>query len=282
MSKQKEHVDLDILARALKVFADTPWLHYGLWLEGETPSVPGLRGAQERYVDKLLALLPPAPSSILDIGGGTGALSARLASLGHAVEMLTPSEVQVGIARQALGDKVVVHCARFEDFASGKPFDVCLFSESFQYIPLAACLAKLDELLAPGGRVVIADCFRSAAYRKGRAIGGGHRYAAFLAAVERAGFTITSNEDVTALAAPSIAIDRMMYRDVLAPTVDQLDRLLQERRPVLHWLARRAYRLFVRESERRRIADRLQAEYRTPELFLVNNTYRFLTLERAG
>ncbi len=37
----KQHADLDLFARMLKVFADTPWLHYGLWLEGETPSFPG-------------------------------------------------------------------------------------------------------------------------------------------------------------------------------------------------------------------------------------------------
>ena len=261
MTKPRKHADLDIFARALKVFADTPWLHYGLWLEGETPSVPKLREAQERYVDKLLALLPPAPATILDIGGGTGALSERLASLGYAVEMLTPSEVQVGIARETLGDKVKVHLSRFEDFAPGKQFEVCLFSESFQYIPLAASFAKLGEVLAPGGRVVIADCFRSAGYQGGRAVGGGHKYSAFLEALEQARFAITSNEDVTSLAAPSIALDRMLYRDVLGPGS--------------------AFRLLVNARERQRIADRLKAEYRTPELFLVNNTYRFITLERV-
>lgn len=92
MSKPSKHADLDLFARMLKVFADTPWLHYGLWLQGETPSFPKVRQAQERYVDKLLALLPPAPASILDIGGGTGAMSERLVSLGYTVEMLTPSE----------------------------------------------------------------------------------------------------------------------------------------------------------------------------------------------
>jgi 2-polyprenyl-3-methyl-5-hydroxy-6-metoxy-1,4-benzoquinol methylase len=281
VTKPRKHADLDIFARALKVFADTPWLHYGLWLEGETPSVPRLREAQERYVDKLLALLPAAPATILDIGGGTGARSARLVSLGYTVEMLTPSEVQVGIARETLGDSAKVHLSRFEDFTPGKQFDVCLFSESFQYIPLAASFAKLSELLAPGGRVVITDCFRSAEYKGGRAVGGGHRYASFLAALEQAHFTITSNEDVTALAAPSIALDQMMYRDVVAPTVNQLGGLLHERRPVLHWLATRAYHLFVKAKERQRIADRLKAEYRTPELFRLNNTYRFMTLERA-
>ena len=282
MKQPKKHADLDLFARMLKVFADTPWLHYGLWLEGETPSFPRVRQAQERYVDKLLALLPPAPASILDIGGGTGAMAGRLASLGYTVEMLTPSEVQVGIAREALNGAATVHLSRLEDFAPGRRFDVCLFSESYQYIPLDASFAKLGELLAPGGRVVIADCFRSEGFEGGRAIGGGHRYSAFLEAVERSDFAITSNEDVTALAAPSIEIDRMLYRDVLSPVVSQLGGLLEDKRPAIHWLARRAYGLFVSPRERQRISERLTAEYRTPELFLANNTYRFMTLARRA
>jgi 2-polyprenyl-3-methyl-5-hydroxy-6-metoxy-1,4-benzoquinol methylase len=278
----KKHADLDLFARMLKVFADTPWLHYGLWLDGETPSFPKILQAQERYVDKLLALLPPAPASILDIGGGTGAMAGRLASLGYTVEMLTPSEVQVGIARESLNGAATVHLSRLEDFSPGKRFDVCLFSESYQYIPLSASFAKLGELLAPGGRVVIADCFRSDGFKGGRAIGGGHRYAEFLKAVETSSFAITSNEDVTALAAPSIEIDRMVYRDALSPVVTQLGDLLKDRRPATHWLAAQAYQLFVSGKERQRIADRLKAEYRTPEHFLANNTYRFMTLERRA
>ncbi len=282
MKTPKQHADLDLFARMLKVFADTPWLHYGLWLEGETPSFPKVRQAQERYVEKLLALLPRAPATILDIGGGTGAMAGRLASLGYTVEMLTPSEVQVGIARESLGGAATVHLSRLEDFVPGKRYDVCLFSESYQYIPMPASFAKLGVLLAPGGRVVIADCFRSEGYKGGRAIGGGHRYSTFLEAVSGSGFAITSNEDVTALAAPSIEIDRMLYRDVLSPVVTQLGGLLEDKRPLTHWLATRAYGLFVNARERQRITDRLKAEYRTPELFLANNTYRFMTLQRRA
>lgn len=282
MKTPNQHADLDLFAHMLKVFADTPWLHYGLWLEGEIPSFPRVRQAQERYVDKLLALLPPAPASVLDIGGGTGAMAGRLASLGYTVEMLTPSEVQVGIAREALDGAATVHLSRLEDFAPGERFDVCLFAESYQYIPLDASFARLGELLAPDGRVVIADCFRSAGYQGGRAIGGGHRYSTFLKAVEGSGFAITSNEDVTALAAPSIEIDRMLYRDVLSPMVTQLGGLLADKRPLTHWLARHAYGLLVSHRERQRISERLGAECRTPELFLANNTYRFMTLERRA
>lgn len=281
MTETNKHEDLDLFARLLKVFADTPWLHYGLWLEGEVPSFPRVRRAQERYVDRIIALLPPAPARVLDIGGGTGAMAGRLRELGYEVEMLTPSAVQVGIARETLGDTVAVHQSRLEEFSAPRRFDVCLFSESFQYIPLAASFRKLDELLAAGGRVVIADCFRSDAYAGGREVGGGHRYADFLAAVAASPFAITGDEDVTGLAAPSIAIDRMIYRDVLSPVIAQGSGALATRRPVLHWLGTRAYRLFVSGRERERIAERLRAERRTPERFLANNTYRFLTLERA-
>ena len=280
-NKPRRHEDLDLFARIFKVFADTPWLHYGLWLPGETPSMPKLREAQERYVDKLVALLPPAPASVLDIGGGTGAMAGRLHSLGYEVEMLTPSEVQVGLAREALGDTVQVHLSRLEDFATDRRFDVCLFSESFQYMPMAVSLPKVKAMLKPGSRVVIADCFRSENYKGGRQIGGGHRFTTFVAESGKAGFRITSDEDVTAMAAGTILLDRGVYREVIAPIVADLSQAIRVRSAALHWLLGSGYRLFVKRAERERIADRLKAEHRTPERFVEMNTYRFLVLEPA-
>lgn len=276
----RRHEDLDLFARIFKVFADTPWLHYGLWLPGETPSMPRLREAQERYVDKLVALLPPVPASVLDIGGGTGAMAGRLHALGYDVEMLTPSEVQVGLAREALGDTVKVHHTRLEEFSTSRKFDVCLFSESFQYMPMSVSLPKTKAMLKPGGRVVIADCFRSENYRGGRQIGGGHRFSALTPRLAEEGFRITADEDVTAMAAGTILLDQRVYREVVSPIVSDLGTSLRVRSAVLHWLVGAVYRLMVRKAERQRIADRLKAEHRTPERFMEMNTYRFLRLER--
>lgn len=278
--KPRRHEDLDLFARIFKVFADTPWLHYGLWLPGETPSIPTLRQAQERYVDKLVALLPPAPASVLDIGGGTGAMAGRLRSLGYDVEMLTPSEVQVGIAREELGDTVKVHLTRLEEFATDRRFDVCLFSESFQYMPMAVSLPKAKAMLKPGGLVVIADCFRSENYKGGRQVGGGHRFTNLAPAAATAGFRIVSDEDVTAMAAGTILLDQRVYREVISPIVAEAGKSIRARNAVAHWLIGRAYRLFVKPAERDRIADRLKAEHRTPERFMEMNTYRFLKLEQ--
>jgi len=277
----RRHEDLDLFARIFKVFADTPWLHYGLWLPDETPSMPKLREAQERYVEKLVALLPPAPASVLDIGGGTGAMAGRLHSLGYQVEMLTPSEVQVGIAREELGDAVTVHLSRLEEFSTERKFDVCLFSESFQYMPVSVSLPKVKSMLKPGGIVVIADCFRSENYRGGRQIGGGHRFTDLPPRAEEEGFRITSDEDVTAMAAGTILLDQRVYQEVISPIVADAGRSIKSRNGFLHWLIGAVYRLFVKKAERERIADRLKAEHRTPERFMEMNTYRFLRLEQV-
>jgi 2-polyprenyl-3-methyl-5-hydroxy-6-metoxy-1,4-benzoquinol methylase len=278
---RSEHVDLDLFAHLFKVFADTPWLHYGLWTEGEVPSFPTLRRAQERYVDKLIGLLPVAPARVLDIGGGTGALAGRLADLGYEVDMLTPSAAQIEIARRSLGARVRLHQTRFEDFVPGGRFDVCLFSESFQYIRLRHVFPKLDSLLAPGGRVVISDCFRSDGFRGGRMIGGGHSYSGFLRTGDSSGYRVMSDEDVTAQVAPSIALDAMLYRDALAPVIGQMDATLKRRSRLAHGLVRGLYHIVVRKADREQLAERLRAEFRTPELFRANNTYRFISLERV-
>jgi 2-polyprenyl-3-methyl-5-hydroxy-6-metoxy-1,4-benzoquinol methylase len=277
----RRHEDLDLFARIFKVFADTPWLHYGLWLPGETPSMPKLREAQERYVDKLVALLPPAPASVLDIGGGTGAMAGRLHALGYEVEMLTPSEVQVGLAREALGEAVKVHHTRLEEFSTDRKFDACLFSESFQYMPMSISLPKAKAMLKRGGRVVIADCFRSENYRGGRQIGGGHRFTNLAPRLAEEGLRITSDEDVTEMAAGTILLDRRVYREVISPIVNDLSASVRARSAVLHWLIGGVYRMFVRKAERERIADRLKAEHRTPERFIEMNTYRFLRIEEV-
>jgi 2-polyprenyl-3-methyl-5-hydroxy-6-metoxy-1,4-benzoquinol methylase len=289
MKKPKQtrrHEDLDLFARVFQVFADTPWLHYGLWLEGEEPRMTALRGAQERYVDKLLALLPPAPAHVLDIGGGTGALTAELVQRGYRVDMLTPSPVQVEIARERLTDRATIHCTRFEDLDTAMKFDVCLFSESFQYIPLDEGLGRAEALLAHDGRIIIADCFRTPAYKADRAlggkrVGGGHPFAALGPAVDAAGLRVISDEDVTPLAAPTIALDRRVYREVVAPVVADLGAALTRRSRILGGLVGLLYRLTVSKRERANIDRRLAAEGRTPEDFMRYNTYRFMVLGRA-
>lgn len=271
---------LDVYVYVAKTFADSPWLHYGLWEPGETPNIPQLRMAQERYVDKLLALLPQPPCRILDIGGGTGEMAHLLLSKGYQADMLTPSVLQAEIAREKLGNNGQVFECKFEAFEGAGPYDVCMFSESFQYVELDVALKKLDSILSLGGRIVIADCFRTDAYQGDRQPGGGHRFSVFSEMIADYGFRIVEDHEVTEAAAQSMAIDQKFYRGFAAPAIEQVRGLLQTKRPILYWFAKQAYKLFVPKGERENIVARLKADYRSPEAFARVNTYRFLTLER--
>lgn len=273
---------LDIAAHAARVFAETPWLHYGIWPPGETVGFAGLKAAQERYVEKLLALIPPAPKRILDVGGGMGELAARLAALGHEVEMITPSSTQAKFARESLGDSAKVAQSTFENFSGAGPYDVCLWSESFQYVPLAASLPKMKSLLAPDGVVVIADNFRRADFAGGRAPGKGHRWNVFEEQLKAEGYEILGNEDVTALVAPSMLLDQKFYREFAAPVLAQLDAYARVRRPMLHGIGWAILKLFMKKRRREAFAARLKADYRSPEAFMAANTYRFLKLKVAA
>lgn len=270
---------LDAYVYMAKTFADTPWLHYGMWDPDERVVMPNVRKAQERYVDKLMSLFPAPPARVFDIGGGTGAMAAHLSGLGYEVEMLTPSGVQINEAREKLGDDFVLHHKKFEDYDGPGGFDVLLFSESFQYVPLEQSLPKLKSLLKPDGVVIIADCFRGTGYRDGDLVpGGGHRYTDFEKAVPEYGFAFDQNIDVTEAVAPSMSIDQQFYRGFLGPLIEQLSAMLRHRSRFLHWLAGSAYKLFTSADSRYRMQERLKADYRSPENFKRANTYRFIRL----
>jgi len=270
---------LDAYVYMAKTFADTPWLHYGMWEPGERVTVPNVRKAQERYVEKLMTLFPPAPARVFDIGGGTGVMAEYLIGKGYSVEVLTPSGVQINEARERLGEDAVLHHMKFQDYDGPGGFDILLFSESFQYVPLDKSMPKLKELLNPGGVVIIADCFRGPAYKRGELVpGGGHRYEAFEQAVADNSLTIEENIDVTESVAPSMSIDQQVYRGVVAPLITQIDAMLRRRNRFVHWLVASGYKLFTSADYRYRMQERLKADYRSPENFARVNTYRFLRL----
>ena len=271
---------LDLYVHVARTFADSPWLHYGYWKPDEHVSVPNLRNAQERYVKQLLKLFPSPPATVLDIGGGTGEMAALLTTMGYRTDMLTPSRVQIEAAREKLPAGHTHHTA-FEDFDTGRKFDVLLFSESFQYVPLDKSLPKAKSLLAAGGRIIISDFFRKRLITDELYPGGGHLIGAFEEAVTKYGLVVRENRDVTAFVAPTMALDQNIYRGFVAPLISQIDHSGRQSHPVLHWIVIALINLFTSRETRRRFQERLKADYRSPERFMEVNSYRFLTLESA-
>jgi SAM-dependent methyltransferase len=100
------------------------------------------------------AHLSPAPVRILEIGCGDGALASRLQERGHRVVALDASADAIARARQRSVDARLAHWPDYQD----APFDVVLFTRSLHHIrPLPQAIARANELLKPGGRLLVED-----------------------------------------------------------------------------------------------------------------------------
>jgi MPBQ/MSBQ methyltransferase len=273
-------IGLDVGLSFVRWLTGAENLHYGLWT-GLEPAAANLGAAQEAYTAKLFALLPEGRSlRILDIGGGAGETAKKLLGLGHQVEIVVPSPFLAARCREN-APRAKVHESTFEDFAGEGRFDLCLFSESFQYIPLDTALAKSLELLAEGGRIVIADCFRTEAYKgrqaEGPKPGGGHPLASFRAAVERLPLAIESEEDITEAVAPSIELEQGLFH-VVGHGLTRIDGELSAKKPALRWLLARAVGFFLSARRRTALTARLTGHERTVAAFLTYNRYLMLRL----
>lgn len=272
-------VGLDVGLAFIRWLTGAENLHYGLW-SGLEVTAGNLRTAQDNYSAKLFGYLPSGRLRILDIGGGAGETAKKLLALGHEVDIVVPSPFLAARCREtARGANV--HESTFETFEGQGPFDLCLFSESFQYIPLAESLPKCARLLAPGGKVLIADCFRTDAYQSrevhGPQPGGGHPIAAFPDAVDRSGFAIEAEEDITSAVAPSIDLEQQLFH-VLGQGVTRVSDEIHGKKPTAHWALGKVIGLFLSRKRRTNLMERLTGTSRTSEAFLRYNTYRIIRL----
>ena len=266
-------VGLDVGLAAVKFLTGKENLHYGIW-DGLDVCAANLGPAQEAYTDKLFALLPDRPLSILDIGGGAGETARKLVAMGHRVEIVIPSRYLAQRCRENCPE-ARIHEMKLEDFQTDQRFDLCLFSESFQYIEMDFSLPRVAELLKPDGLLIIADCFRTDPYyqpdRTSR-VGGGHAYSAYEVAIAESVFDVMSEEDVTVAVAPSVQVEQDLFH-VIGFGVDRFDEELAAHRPFALKCVRGFLGLVLTKRRRAKLYDRLTGNSRTAEQFEKYNHY---------
>ncbi|WP_424983182.1 class I SAM-dependent methyltransferase [Labedaea rhizosphaerae] len=109
----------------------------------------------------LLEHLPPAPATILDVGGGAGHQSFPLAQLGYDVTVLDSSPAMLEAARKRLPDGVQVAFVeadgeRAAEAVGGRRFDAVLCHGVLGYLDQPdAMVEQLCRCAAPGGLVSI-------------------------------------------------------------------------------------------------------------------------------
>ena len=175
-SVDSKEVGLELGLVLLKFFLKSEYLHYGYFSAGLPTSIENLKKAQEQYTDMLISTIPVKIKSILDVGCGSGKMAHTLLHNNYAVDCVSPSTILTNYALNMLGDRAEVFNKKYQDLAIDKKYDLILFSESFQYMPMEEAIQKCKEMLNPAGYIIICDFFQTDAPGKSP-LGGGHKLA---------------------------------------------------------------------------------------------------------
>ena len=284
--KKKESsrlVGLDIALKVSSFVTGKEHLHYGLW-ERLDVTLDNLGKAQEAYTNLLFKYLPKKEPQkkleILDIGGGAGENAKKLIERGHRVTIIVPSKILAEHAKINTNKKAEILITTFEDYIPKyNSFDLCLFAESFQYIPIKTALKKASILLKNNGEILIADCFRSDKKQIGiiRQPGGGASLKSMEKELEIQKFKILVRKEITKLVAPSVELEQKFY-NTLGFSINRIVTSLNVNRPITLKFLKIIYKIFFSKRRRKRLEKRLFENTRTADSFIKYNHYMIYKL----
>jgi cyclopropane fatty-acyl-phospholipid synthase-like methyltransferase len=262
----------------LKLYAEIlpgDFLNYGYFddpdIAPEKLSLHDIQQAQIRYGQLLIDQIKNKKGPVLDAGCGMGGLLNLLVAQEFSPTALTPNRAQIKYISSRHPNVPLIQ-GKFEEIPVEKfrnHFDTVITSESFQYVKLPAGLAMMEKILAPGGRWILCDYFRTTE----RAHKSGHLWKDFLQALEKNGWRVVSEKDITRNALPTIRFVDLCARRVGLPVLNFALGKLQKKRPALHYLFEE-----VIETSHAYLLEQL--ELVNPETFAREKKYMLLVIER--
>ena len=262
----------DVALRFYREVLGLDLFHYGLWEPNDELTLEGLRAAQHRYLERLLAMFPDGARTVLDVGCGPGGNASVLSERDYLVEGLSPDATHGELFRAATG--VPFHLAKFEEFSGPRPFDLILMSESAQYVPLPGLFRAVRRNLAESGSLVVSDYF---VHRRDESYitRSGHVLGEFLDAADRGGLAIEEERDVTEETAPTLDLACLLLEERVLPAARLvLLRAAQKKPRLLRTLLRFQTRKLARVGRRLENLD--------SELFKKKRTYRMYRFRARG
>jgi len=249
-------------------------LHYGYFddtgIKPESISLGMVEDAQRRYAELLIENIEPENGAVLDVGCGMGGLAEMITSRGMEVEVLTPDRNQIEfIAKSQPGVKS--HRCRYEEFVPERKYGTVINSESLQYIKLDDAFRKSGEVLAGGGRWIIADYFR---LHGGGISKSAHMLDDFRSKAAENGWVIEVETDITPNILPTLDLVYMYFQRFLIPLKHYGYEKLRYKRPGLFYLSRK-----LRDSIDRKLEK--ESASLNPEMFRNEKRYMLFVLRKS-
>lgn len=263
MSKKKKvdfkEIGLDIGLILSKQFFNTEYLHYGYWTDDLTVETANIYQAQENYARFLLSKIPAGVKTILDVGAGAGKFAQKLLDEGYTVDCVSPSPNLTKHVKRFVGDRCEIFECGYEALNTDKTYDLVLFSESYQYIPLEDSLKQTRRFLKPDGHMLICDFFRKDVPGISP-IGGGHSLKEFYAKMEASDFTMLEDLDITKETAPSLDIVQDFLTNTVHPIYDLIFYVLENNYPLITKLIRKKYHKKLEKIQYKYLQNKTNSE----------------------
>jgi len=192
-----------------------------------------------------------------------------LLARGYSVDVVSPGQILTDYARAKLGGKAGIFQKKFEDIVTDKKYDLILFSESFQYIPMDKSIPGALNLLNPGGYIIVSDFFADDPERKSK-LGGGHDYRKWLDIKTSFPIETLAEKDITAETSVTIEIVNQLNAEVVHPVWKSSWALAEDRFPFIVKIVRRIYRKKLAKIENKHFTGE-----RNGEMFRKYKKYMF-------
>ena len=211
-------------------------LHYGYWeeseklTEGDTKlTLEGLRGAQKKYTDMLIAAIPENVKSILDVGCGIGDVSRALSKLEYDVTAISPDSNHAKYFEDQFSQLTFLQ-TKFENLNIDNKFDLILMSESQNYFPTELGFRQCTSFLLPKGYLLVAGMFRKD--RSSKIVEVTNAIEEYVKTAEVHGLLLLENVDITRNILPTIEFISESMRDYVEPGVKMLNHFVSSTSPL--------------------------------------------------
>jgi len=238
----------------------------------EAISLQDVKEAMQASADLVLERIAPG-QTVLDIGCGLGGLLYQMRDAGLHPTGVTPSPAHAEYIRRHNSDIPVILSA-FEQLdltPYRQAFDLVVSTESFHNVPLDSGLRNIREVLKPRGKWIVVDYYRVREHAYNRS---GHLLTAFHQALERNGFRVVEEVDISANTLPTLAFAYCVATRVGLPLLEFGMARFFRRHPVIEYLL---------DDVIARARDRLRLDALDPAVAARDKRYLLqqITLEQA-